>query len=133
MKKYESDNKLVKKEYGKIYAISTSLDMSKALKDTEIFRFNLHGANVRLRELINEYPQNDIVKISKKVLSTSRIREAIFLVPSANSGYLWGISLYESKSAAEQKLSRTANKESYTELLGLTVYTNMTKAEQRTK
>lgn len=129
----KNNNKLVKKEYGKIYAISTSLDMSKALRNAEIFRFNLHGANVRLRELINEYPQNDIVKISKKVLSSSRIREAIFLIPSANSGYLWGLSLHESKSAAEQKLSRSAGKESFTELLELTVYTNMTKAEQRTK
>lgn len=119
---------LAVKPYGKVYAILQSkehTDNFEKFFNAEYFRFNQHGANVRLQELGEDYCKKSI-----KVKKSNSIREVVAVLLSEDIDIFKGVAVFESKIDADSELTKVASMSNSAKLITIDVVTNMTKAEQ---
>lgn len=125
-----SENRMPTKPFGTVYAVLKTpehIANKEKIEAAEYFRFRLHGANVRARELGDQYtPRSIKVKYTREHLKTI---EAI--VPESEAGIYAKVPFYDTEKNAMDELTKVAKKFPDAIVLTLEVVTNMTKSELR--
>lgn len=118
------------KPYGTVYAVLKTpehLINREKIEAAEYFRFRLHGANVRARELGCQYSVHSInVKHPQEGL---RSIEAIIL--ESNEGIYAKVPFFDNQQSAMDELTKALKKFPDAVILKIEVVTNMTKEELR--
>lgn len=124
------ENKMPTKPFGTVYAVLKTPEHvanKEKIKAAEYFRFRLHGANVRVRELGDQYTARSIqVKYTQEHLKSI---EAI--VPESEAGIYVKIPFYDNHKNAINEWEKASKKFPDATVLEIEVVTNMTKREMR--
>lgn len=118
------------KPYGTAYAVlktSEHLINKEKIEAAEYFRFRLHGANVRARELGDEY----VVRNIKVSPGENGIKSIEAIIPESEVGIYVRIPFFDNQESAVEELSKASKKFPDAVILKIDVVTNMTKEELR--
>lgn len=118
------------KPYGTVYAVLKTPDQianRKKIEEAEYFRFRLHGANVRAKELGDHFtPRSINVKYTQEHLKSI---EAV--IPENDARIYANVSFYDDIKNAEEAHVKALKKNPDAAMLTIRVVTNMTKSETR--
>lgn len=118
------------KPYGTVYAVlktSEHLVNKEKIEAAEYFRFRLHGANVRARELGDEY----VVRNIKVSPGENSIKSIEAIVPEGEVGIYAKVPFFDCEQNAIGELAKVLKKFPDVVVLKISVVTNMTKEELR--
>lgn len=116
------------KPYGTVYAVLKTPDQianRKKIEETEYFRFRLHGANVRARELGESYTARSI-----NVKYTHHLKSIEGIVPESDIGIYAKVPFFDLLKNAQECHEKALKKNPDAVLLTIPVVTNMTKNER---
>jgi len=125
----ENENKLVTKEEGRVWVLlktSLQIESRKLIENTEFFRVRLHAANVRLRELGDQYTSRHF-----RAKPGTPITTVIPIFRQSDDLVFKRLSVYNTKALAEEALSHVLQKQTKACIVEVPVLINVPKSEQK--
>lgn len=120
---------LATKCIGTVYAVlatNEQIAVAGTIQSAEYFRFRLHGANVRVRELGDDHTVKTI-----RIKDGDAINDVHAIIRKKDAGSYRRVPFFEEESLANTELAKARSKNPNAQMLTLQVLTNMTKSDQK--